>query len=114
MRSGGTQSYCSVVLILFFCRAALMALLYVLLGYPMQSIDAKGLLFGMQIADGIAGFNAARPQILMVSSAAVERNAIIGDDGGVSSWLHILLYFDRLCMQSHALYCKSCYSAAAV
>lgn len=36
----------------------------------------------MQIADGIAGFKNERPRILMVSSAAVERNAIIGDDLG--------------------------------
>ena len=36
----------------------------------------------MQIADGIRGFKAARPRILMVSSGAVERNAIIGDDSG--------------------------------
>ncbi|KAA6425478.1 MAG: hypothetical protein FRX49_04376 [Trebouxia sp. A1-2] len=36
--------------------------------------------FELQIADGIAGFKHERPCILMVSSAAVERNAIIGDD----------------------------------
>lgn len=36
--------------------------------------------FELQIADGIAGFKDERPRILMVSSAAVERNAIIGDD----------------------------------
>lgn len=36
--------------------------------------------FELQIAGGIAGFKAERPRILMVSSAAVERNAIIGDD----------------------------------
>ena len=39
----------------------------------------------VQIAGGIAGFKAERPRILMVSSAAVERNAIIGDDSG-SPW----------------------------
>ncbi len=43
----------------------------------------------MQIADGIAGFKDERPRILMVSSAAVERNAIIGDDLG-THWLHFL------------------------
>ena len=36
----------------------------------------------MQISGGISGFKAERPRILMVSSAAVERNAIIGDDAG--------------------------------
>lgn len=40
----------------------------------------------MQIADGIAGFKHERPRILMVSSAAVERNAIIGDDLGRSMY----------------------------
>lgn len=38
----------------------------------------------MQIAGGISGFKAERPRMLMVSSAAVERNAIIGDDAGWS------------------------------
>lgn len=36
----------------------------------------------VQIAKGISAFKAEVPRILMVSSAAVERNAIIGDDGG--------------------------------
>ncbi len=43
----------------------------------------------MQIADGISGFKDERPRILMVSSAAVERNAIIGDDLG-THLLHFL------------------------
>lgn len=38
--------------------------------------------FAMQISDGIGAYHAQMPQILMVSSAAVERNAMIGDDGG--------------------------------
>ena len=38
----------------------------------------------VQIADGIQGFHAEVPRLLMLSSAAVERNAIIGDDGGRS------------------------------
>ena len=37
----------------------------------------------LQIANGISGYKAEVPRILMVSSAAVERNAIIGDDGGL-------------------------------
>ena len=45
----------------------------------------------MQIADGIAGFKSDRPRILMVSSAAVERNAIIGDDLG-THLLHLLTH----------------------
>lgn len=36
----------------------------------------------MQIAGGISGFKAEPVRMLMVSSAAVERNAIIGDDAG--------------------------------
>lgn len=36
----------------------------------------------LQISNGIGAYHAEAPRILMVSSAAVERNAIIGDDGG--------------------------------
>lgn len=35
---------------------------------------------GMQIEEGIKGFKEPATQVVMVSSAAVERNAIIGDD----------------------------------
>ena len=34
----------------------------------------------MQVVGGISGWRAARPQVLLVSSAAVERNARIGND----------------------------------
>lgn len=37
---------------------------------------------GMQVAGGISGFKAEPVRMLMVSSAAVERNAIIGDNAG--------------------------------
>ncbi len=47
-----------------------------------QSWSTSAAVCDMQIADGIAGFKDERPRILMVSSAAVERNAIIGDDLG--------------------------------
>jgi hypothetical protein len=58
----------------------------------------------MQIADGIAGFKVERPRILMVSSAAVERNAIIGDDLG-TRFLHFL---------SQCICCESAAFSAAI
>lgn len=60
----------------------------------------KILMWWMQIAGGITGFKAERPRILMVSSAAVERNAIIGDDLGTPWNCPLALPFDfalRLC-----------------
>lgn len=36
--------------------------------------------FALEIAGGIGAFTAPRPQLLVVGSAGVERNAIIGDD----------------------------------
>ncbi|KAK9803244.1 hypothetical protein WJX73_009291 [Symbiochloris irregularis] len=36
--------------------------------------------FNLQIRDGIKAFKADRPRIILVSSAGVERNALIGDD----------------------------------
>ena len=63
----------------------------------------------MQIADGIAGFKDERPRILMVSSAAVERNAIIGDDLGT----HLLhLPSQCICRESAAFYAVPCHLAA--
>jgi hypothetical protein len=38
--------------------------------------------FELAIAGGFSAYRAPRPQLLVVSSAGVERNAVIGDDLG--------------------------------
>lgn len=38
--------------------------------------------FELGIAGGVEAYSAPRPQLVVLSSAAVERNAIIGDDAG--------------------------------
>ena len=38
--------------------------------------------FELQIAGGVQAFKAPRPQLVLLSSAGVERNALVGDDAG--------------------------------
>jgi hypothetical protein len=49
--------------------------------HPLPSAGA----FELAIADGIAAYRAPRPQLVVLSSAGVERNAIVGDDAGAAA-----------------------------
>jgi hypothetical protein len=45
--------------------------------------------FTLEISGGFEAYSAPRPQLVVLSSAGVERNALIGDDAG--AFAHVFL-----------------------